>query len=324
MNKYIVILAFIVFFCAGLPMHAQSLEKKGEVHMQCQLIQKITMGHCARGFSNCALCREAYTRKYCLLDICPKGDFARPTIEVEIDGEKTWKPYDIKKIFAHYDEAQTYAQEHHIPFVQDKMTLEDDAVLGKLKNRLPAHWTMTIENEKLIIESSQPVTITFTNRLNAPPPMVTNPSTQGQQGTAANPAGKQVNQRFVFRLESRWYPERLDKIKKSNQAVYDEIDGLPGKLGISHLYRPMSKTEEGIFRPKTAEEQAQVKKYWQERDILLKKLAPLPNYLSGKYALFFVETIGMPDAFTEVQPAAAVKEMIEIEKIFPGVLETPR
>ena len=67
--------------------------------MKKAIIQKITLGHCARGIQTCPKCREFYTRKYCLLDICPDGNAARRVIEVEIDGEKVWREFDIIKVF---------------------------------------------------------------------------------------------------------------------------------------------------------------------------------------------------------------------------------
>ena len=109
-------------------------QANGEKHMKCATVQKIILAHCARGIRTCPKCREVYTRKYCLLDICVGGNAARPVIEVEIDGEKVWRAFDIIKIFETYDKAIAYAQDHKIPFVKEN--LEPDPVLKKLKNQI--------------------------------------------------------------------------------------------------------------------------------------------------------------------------------------------
>ena len=44
-----------------------------------------------------------------VLDVCPTGPAARPTIMVETGGKKTARTFDVVKVFANEDEAKTYA-----------------------------------------------------------------------------------------------------------------------------------------------------------------------------------------------------------------------
>jgi hypothetical protein len=58
--------------------------------------------------------------KICLLDIAPpdQGLIQRRVIEVEIDGDSTWREFDIVKAFESPEEAQAYADENEIRDVQ--------------------------------------------------------------------------------------------------------------------------------------------------------------------------------------------------------------
>ncbi len=80
------------------------------------IIRNIRLAHCARGPERCAKCREIDVPKICLLDIDPpnQGRQARRTIEVEIDGKKKWREYDIVRTFESEAEARKYAAENGI------------------------------------------------------------------------------------------------------------------------------------------------------------------------------------------------------------------
>jgi len=54
--------------------------------------------------------------KICLLDIDPphKGREARRTIEVEINGIKEWREFDVVKTFADKAQARSYAAKNGI------------------------------------------------------------------------------------------------------------------------------------------------------------------------------------------------------------------
>jgi len=75
------------------------------------IVRKMRMVHCKRGPQNCEKCREVNVERICLLDICPpdQGKIQRPVIEVEIDGEVTWREFDVVKVFASEGEAIEYA-----------------------------------------------------------------------------------------------------------------------------------------------------------------------------------------------------------------------
>ena len=80
------------------------------------IIRTIRLTHCARGPERCAKCREMDEPKICLLDIDPphKGREARRTIEVEINGIKEWREFDVVKTFADKAQARSYAAKNGI------------------------------------------------------------------------------------------------------------------------------------------------------------------------------------------------------------------
>lgn len=80
------------------------------------IIRTIRLTHCARGPELCAKCREMDRPAICLLDIDPPnhGREARRTIEVEIDGRKEWREFDVIRSFQSEAEARKYAEENGI------------------------------------------------------------------------------------------------------------------------------------------------------------------------------------------------------------------
>lgn len=201
----------------AIPLNSQY---KGEKHMQDAIIQKITLGHCARGIKTCSKCREMYTRKYCLLDLSPSGYAARPVIQVEIDGEKAWREYDNIKIFDTYDEAFAYARQHNITFVKETPG-EPDPELEKLRKQLPAKWSMLIENDRLILKRNEPAYEQITNLINAPV-MILKKDRQEKEATAKK-EGKEITCTFVFQMETRWFPERLERARKTKVRLPDYV-----------------------------------------------------------------------------------------------------
>lgn len=54
--------------------------------------------------------------KICLLDIAPPqaGEVQRRVIEVEIEGQRAWREFDIVRLFDDQEEAGQYAQDNGI------------------------------------------------------------------------------------------------------------------------------------------------------------------------------------------------------------------
>lgn len=285
--------------------------------MKCAIVKKITQAHCARGLRTCPKCREVYTRKYCLLDICVGGNAARPVIEVEIEGEKAWRAFDIIKIFETYDKAIAYARAHKVPFVKENP--EPDPVLEKLRNQLPANWSMRIENERLIVKRNEPAYQQITNLINAPAALIKKELQEKQ--ASAKKEGIEVYCTFVFQMETWWFPERLERVGNTNKSIDREINQLSKKYNITNLYNRASKTAEGLYRGKTAEEKRRIDAFEKEKKELEKKRVRLPDYVSRDYCLFLQEKKGMQDEYTLIYPEEASQEMYLIENKFREIFE---
>jgi hypothetical protein len=56
----------------------------------------------------------------CLLDIDPPnyGMVARRVIELEVEGERFWREFDVVQVFEHAEEARAYAAAHGIEDIE--------------------------------------------------------------------------------------------------------------------------------------------------------------------------------------------------------------
>jgi hypothetical protein len=236
---------------------------------------------------------------------------------VEIDGEKAWREFDIIKVFETYDKAIAYARAHKIPFVKEN--LEPDPVLEKLKNQLPANWSMRIENERLIVKRNEPAYQQITNLINAPAALIK--KEQQEKQASAEKEGIEVFCTFIFQLETRWFPERLERVRNTNKSIDREVSQLPEKYNITNLYNRAAKTAEYLYRGKTEEEKFRIDAFEKEKKDMEKKRVRLPDYVSRNYCLFLLEKRGMQDEYTWIYPEKASQEMYLIEKKFKEIFE---
>jgi len=88
--------------------------------MKRHIIRSIRLAHCKRGPDRCEECRTTTGEAICLLDICPPdpGCVQRRVIEVEVDGQSTWREYDVIRSFASEAEARDYAAREGIKDVE--------------------------------------------------------------------------------------------------------------------------------------------------------------------------------------------------------------
>jgi hypothetical protein len=87
------------------------------------LIKKITPFHCQRGPQSCENCRKlGKEEKFCLLRIytSSNGMVARPVMQTEQAGVKSFNEYDLVKIFDSRKLARRYAKKNKITFDETK------------------------------------------------------------------------------------------------------------------------------------------------------------------------------------------------------------
>lgn len=86
----------------------------------CLAVRLLSHGHCARGPAVCQRCAAAAEKPAspALLDLCPDGDAARPTLAVEREGQRTWVAYDVLRWFTSVEEARAFAARHGLDDVR--------------------------------------------------------------------------------------------------------------------------------------------------------------------------------------------------------------
>jgi hypothetical protein len=86
----------------------------------CLAIRTLPASHCARGPQRCAQCKAAAAQPPLprLLDLCPWGDAARPTVEIARDGKKSRAAYDVLRSFVDVAEARAFAARHRLTDVE--------------------------------------------------------------------------------------------------------------------------------------------------------------------------------------------------------------
>ncbi len=85
--------------------------------MSTHLIARIRLAHCKRGPERCPTCREWDGGAWCLLDVDPPGAGRqqRRTLEVELEGRRQWREFDVIRVFADERQARDHGQESGTP-----------------------------------------------------------------------------------------------------------------------------------------------------------------------------------------------------------------
>jgi hypothetical protein len=75
--------------------------------------------HCARGPKRCAKCAESAKEKvHCHVRVFhDHGMIARPVLDIELLGEKTYLEYDVLQRFACLSEAKDFAEANDLNYI---------------------------------------------------------------------------------------------------------------------------------------------------------------------------------------------------------------
>ncbi|MDQ7824535.1 MAG: hypothetical protein RDV48_17160 [Candidatus Eremiobacteraeota bacterium] len=281
------------------------------------IIRKSAVAHCKRGPARCAKCAAAQERRYCLLELLPPGEAQRRVIEVVIDGKKQFCEYETTRIFSSLPEAQAYAAQHGITDVkwedEDLVSVkhQDDPCLSAIAAALPAGWKLWIDEDRLMVERSDPVWVLAGNRINAPA------EKPEEREARIRKYGKKALCGFIFRLEPRWSAEKLKSITAQNDKIKEALKALPEKYGIIKLYdAALSRKGEPVYAGKTEEEKKLVASFIKEQSTLSAAQQKLPDYETRWYSLFLESEEGQDDGFHQVFPGAAPVELGKVQELF--------
>ncbi|MHA1724521.1 MAG: hypothetical protein ACTSYC_03715 [Promethearchaeota archaeon] len=82
-----------------------------------KIIKKLILFHCARCAKFCEKCNELAKegKKFCLIQVyLTPTNQTKPIFEIELDGKKILREFDVVKIFKNNNEARQYSINHSI------------------------------------------------------------------------------------------------------------------------------------------------------------------------------------------------------------------
>lgn len=182
--------------------------------------------------------------------------------------------------------------------------------LPVLTKILPPQWQWHLDKDQLVFERDGDIWILFQNQINAP---ATRETTEQEQQRIQQHGQKSKSQ-FVFRVEPQWSPDKLTQAKTFNAQLQQQISQLPQKHGIEKRYNAsLSRKGQATYEPTNDAEARQLQAYETEKAALEKKQVTLPDYTLESYSLFLIKKTGMSDQMQQVYPAAASREMYQIQ-----------
>jgi hypothetical protein len=180
------------------------------------------------------------------------------------------------------------------------MKQQEDALLTKCKESLPAGWSLTWENSStLLVQRNEKIWVLSENRINAPLGL----GTEQERIDRIKLHGKNVHAQLQFKVEERWSAEKLKKTKESNA----DLDAELAKLKEKYKVRLDRKGGE-VVPPEVAEE------YQKDVEKVESRRTKFPDYHSEKYSLFLLSKVGSEDDFHYVHPQEASAELWKIEQ----------
>lgn len=196
---------------------------------------------------------------------------------------------------------------------QQNKLIEEDYLLSKVNNSLPAGWEIfSPANDVIIVQRIEPVYLLDENRINAPESIESKEDLEKR----IKKYGKQVKSIFQFKYYDKLTEENIESAKKLNDSIYIIVNSLPKKYKIENLRDNfVSSKGEVKFNGNTDEEIERIKKYEIEKYNLFDKILKLPDYNSEKYSLYLDISLGMEDEMHLVWPFEASSEMFKVKEV---------
>jgi hypothetical protein len=218
----------------------------------------------------------------------------------------------MKKYFVFFTMLFALNSSMHFLYAQQDSIYNNDALLLKVKNLLPAGWSMNSHKDTLIIQREDSAYVSYENRINAP----VSRETRDEVNKRIIKNGIREKPRFVFRYYTKLDSSEIATSKVLSITLQKIIYSLPEKYEIEHLLDKfaISKGEE-IYVGKTNEDNERIENYYKEKNKLLNEIPRLPDFNSEKYSLYLEMIIGSEDQMHLVYPYEVSTEMYSIRKI---------
>jgi len=194
-------------------------------------------------------------------------------------------------------------------------------MLMKLKNLLPAGWSINSSNDTLFIQKEDSAYVLYENRINAPVSI----ETRDEINMRIIKNGKCEKPRFIFRYYTKLDSNELATSIVLNIALQKIIYSLPQKYEIEHLRDKfaISKGEE-IYVWKTDDEKKRIEDYYYEKNKRLNEIPRLPDFNSEKYSIYLDMVIGKEDQMQLVYPYEVNAEIYKIRQLLDENLSKVR
>ncbi len=181
------------------------------------------------------------------------------------------------------------------------------AMLASLRLELPEKWEAVVNGDTLTVIRCEPVYLLSTNRINAP----VNTLSKKEYEDHVKKHGRLIQSRFEFRLAPRFSNREMAVIRANNSHIENLINGLPDKHKISHLRKKGKR--DALFIGRNDDENRAIVAYEIEKQELIGKIIPFPEYVTGSFAMFILAETGMDDDFSVIYPSTASDEMWKIK-----------
>ena len=192
--------------------------------------------------------------------------------------------------------------------------IDQDQVLKNLRSQLPEGWTLEAREKRIVFSRKDSIWVKHVNKNNQQANV--KKMNADERVASFKKDGKKAKAMISFRMETKWTAQSIKKAEDQNKKVFAQIAKLPEKFKIENLYDSVLSEKEGEhYTAKTDADRAQLKKFSEERDKLLKSVIQVPFLQTEKYSLFTDISSGVEDATTDIYPEQASSELYKIQNM---------
>jgi hypothetical protein len=203
-----------------------------------------------------------------------------------------------------------------LPVTHAQNMIDQDAVLKNLRNQLPEGWVLEIKDKRIIFSRKDSIWTKHVNHNNQLMNAAAKKMNADERVASFKKEGRKAKAMISFRTEPRWSAQSTKKAEEQNKKAFGQIAKLPEKYKIEALYDSVLSEKGGEqYTPKTDADRAQIKKFADERDKLLKSIIQVPFLQTEHYSLFPDLSSGVEDASTDVYPEQASTELYKVQNM---------
>lgn len=200
-----------------------------------------------------------------------------------------------------------------IAFSQTKTNLSDNSQLHKILNEnISSQWKYEDDGQKFIVQYQKPVWVLSENQINA---RLDNESQQ-EKDERIKKYGQKVYFHIYLTYRRRWTQEEIEKTKRQNQRVYDDLTMIAENL---HLTKRDFKT--GEFITNTAQETDNLKTFEKEKSARLQYIKKIPDYNIGEVSLYYSEDPYFDGSMWSLSSDSAPEDIFKLSQKLRTALE---